>query len=101
VVSFNDQIEMRDSLGEALDAVFGSGTGAAVDQPVVDPGDDGGTPVDVPDEVAALVIAAEQALNDAEAALMDGDLGTYADKVVEAQDLIGRVTALLATDTEG
>jgi uncharacterized membrane protein (UPF0182 family) len=101
VVSFNDQIEMRNSLGEALDAVFGSGTGAAVDQPVVDPGDDGGTPVEVPEEVASLVTAAEQALNEAEAALMNGDLGTYADKVAEAQGLIERAAVLIAIDTEG
>lgn len=92
VVSYNGDIQMRDSLGEALDAVFGAGTGGAVDQPgsEVDP------EADVPDQVIGLVEAAEQALIEADAALRDGDLGTYADKVAEAQDLIARATDLIA-----
>ena len=32
VVSYNGDIQMRDSLGEALDAVFGAGTGEGVGQ---------------------------------------------------------------------
>ena len=97
VVSYNDDIQMRNTLGEALDAVFGPGTGAAVDQ---EPGtgDGGGEPTEVPEEVAALVEAAEQALIDADAALRDGDLGAYADKVAEAQSLIERVAALIGQE---
>jgi uncharacterized membrane protein (UPF0182 family) len=88
VVSYNGDIQMRDSLGESLDAVFGAGTGQ---QP--DPGGDPG--VEVPEQVAALVEAAEAALIEADAALRAGDLGTYGDKVAEAQDLITRATALI------
>ena len=99
VISFNDQIEMRETLGQALDAVFGDGTGAAVDQ---DTGTDPVEPTvpagDVPEEVAALITAAERALADAEAALLNGDLGTYGDKVAEAQDLIARASALIAEE---
>ncbi len=101
VVSYNDQIEMRETLGSALDAVFGAGTGAAVDQEpgtTVEPEDPG---ADVPEEVAALIEAAEQALADAEAALLNGDLGTYGDKVAEAQDLIARAATLIGEGAEG
>jgi uncharacterized membrane protein (UPF0182 family) len=98
VVSYNGEIQMRDTLGQALDAVFGAGTGAAVDQ---EPGTGDGEPSVVPEEVAALVEAAEQALVDADAALRDGDLGTYADKVAEAQSLIQRAAELIATEAEG
>jgi uncharacterized membrane protein (UPF0182 family) len=100
VISYNDQIEMRETLGEALDAVFGAGTGAAVDQePGTTPDDE--EPSEVPEEVAALIEAAEQALADAEAALRDGDLGTYGDKVAEAQSLISRAATLIAQETDG
>lgn len=92
VVSYNGDIQMRDSLGEALDAVFGAGSGDGVDQQP-DPGGDPG--VEVPEQVAALVEAAEAALIEADAALRAGDLGTYSEKVVEAQDLITRATALI------
>ena len=96
VVSYNGDIQMRETLGQALDAVFGVGTGAAVDQ---EPGAGDGEPDgDVPQEVAALVDAAEQALIAADAALRDGDLGTYADKVAEAQSLIERAAALIGEE---
>lgn len=93
VVSFNGDIQMRDTLGEALDAVFGADTSTVVDQPT------GGDPdVEVPEEIASLIEAAEQALIDADAALQDGDLGAYADSVVEAQSLIERAAALIAAE---
>jgi hypothetical protein len=99
VISYNDEIVMRDTLGDALDAVFGAGTGAAVDQ---DTGTEDGEPTapagDVPEEVAALIEAAEQALADAEAALLNGDLGTYGEKVAEAQDLVGRAAVLIGEE---
>jgi uncharacterized membrane protein (UPF0182 family) len=94
---------MRDTLGQALDAVFGAGTGAAVDQePGAEPGAEPGEPsAEVPEEVAALVEAAEQALADADEALRNGDLAGYAEKVDEAQDLITRAVALVSASTEG
>jgi hypothetical protein len=103
VVSYNGDIQMRDTLGQALDAVFGAGTGAAVDQePGAEPGAEPGEPsAEVPEEVAALVEAAEQALADADEALRNGDLAGYAEKVDEAQDLITRAVALVSASTEG
>jgi uncharacterized membrane protein (UPF0182 family) len=94
VVSYNGEIQMRDTLGEALDAVFGAGTSTVVDQPT-----NGEPGVEVPEEIAALIEAAEQALVDADAALRDGDLGLYDEKVTEAQSLIERAAALIATET--
>jgi hypothetical protein len=96
VVSFGGDIEMRDTLDEALDAVFGEGTAPDVEPP--SPGEDG---VVVPEEVAALVDAAEQALADADAALRTGDLGTYSEKVAEAQGFIERAAAIIAAETAG
>jgi uncharacterized membrane protein (UPF0182 family) len=96
VVSYDGDIEMRDTLGEALDAVFGAGTPAVVEPPP--PTGDG---VVVPEEVAALVDAAEQALAEADAALRSGDLGTYADKVAEAQGFIERAASIIAAETAG
>lgn len=98
VVSYDGDIQMRDTLTEALDAVFGAGAAQEVEPP---PDDGTGDEVVVPDEVAALIEAAEQALLDADTALRNGDLGTYADKVAEAQRLIGRAVAAIAADTGG
>ncbi len=103
VVSYNGDIKMRDTLGGALDAVFGVGTAAAVDQPTTgeEPGEPGEPGVVVPEEVAALIEAAEQALVDADAALRDGDLAAYAEKVAEAQSLIGRAAAVISAEAGG
>jgi hypothetical protein len=90
VVSYNGEIQMRDTLIGALDAIFGAGQ-----TPPSTP-DDG---LAVPEEVASLVDAAEQALADAEAALTQGDLGTYADKVAEAQGYVERAAEIIANET--
>jgi uncharacterized membrane protein (UPF0182 family) len=94
VVSYNGDIQMRETLTDALEAVFGSATGGNGGGST---GDGGTTPV--PQEVAALVDAAQQALADADQALRDGDLGTYADKVAEAKSLIGRAKDLIDSGT--
>ena len=88
VVSFNGQIEMRDTLDEALAAVFGEGV------PTTTPPDDG--PVTVPSDISELIDAASQAFAEADAALRRGDAVTWAQKVAEAQDLIEQAQALLA-----
>lgn len=91
VVSFDGAIEMRETLDEALAAIFG-GEGTTA------PPTDGGGGVEVPEEVASLVAAAEQALADADAALRNGDLGTYADKVAEAQSFVERAAVIIAEE---
>jgi uncharacterized membrane protein (UPF0182 family) len=98
VVVFGDRIVMRNSLDEALSAVFGEGPPPTV----VEPGETPVTPVDpgeLPDgvdaQVMALLLQADEAFQRADAALRNGDLGMYADEIAEAQRLIGEATALL------
>jgi hypothetical protein len=86
VVSYNGDIQMRQSLSEALDAIFGAGE---TSQPP------SGTGTVVPEQVASLVDAAQQALAEADAALRSGDLGTYASKVAEAQGYIQRASDMM------
>jgi len=88
IVSYNGQIEMRSTLDGALAAIFGEGSDGG------DGGTDGGT-TEVPEEIEALLQAAQQAFTEADAALRDGDLATYADKVAEAQGFIDRALTLI------
>ncbi len=52
-------------------------------------------PVEVDAQVIALLTQADSAFQRADAALRNGDLGTYADEVAEAQRLIQEAAALL------
>ena len=93
VVSYGGRIEMRDTLDEALAAVFGAAPGGGDQEPP--PPDAGGG--EVPPDVAALLADAAKALEDADAALRTGDLAGYQAKVEEARALIA--DALGATTT--
>ena len=96
IVSFNGQIEMRNSLGAALAAIFGESTGT----PGGDPdGGDGGT-TEVPEEIEALLQAAQDAFAEADVALRAGDLATYAEKVADAQSFIERALSLIGASGE-
>jgi uncharacterized membrane protein (UPF0182 family) len=98
VVSFNGQIEMRNSLAEALTAVFGvsngngdgSGDGGATD-PLT------GT---IEEQVVELLARADQAFMDADAAMQSGDLVTWAQKIEEAQAAVEEATRILMEATE-
>jgi hypothetical protein len=87
VVVFGDRIVMRDTLAEALTAVFG-------DAPVVDDGD-GELPDDITEAVAELLARAEAAFARADAALRSADLAEYQAAVAEAQSLITQAQELL------
>lgn len=98
VVSFNGQIEMRDSLSEALSAVFGVADGSG-------DGDGGGT-TDSPtgsieEQVVELLNRADTAFQEAETAMRNGDLVTWAQKIEEAQAAIEEASALLTAGTTG
>jgi len=87
VVVFEDRIIMRTTLNEAIDVIFGT-----------DSGDAGGgvvDPVEVDGTVAELLAQAESAFIAADTALRAGDLGLYAERVAEAEDLVGRAIALI------
>ncbi|MFQ5555230.1 MAG: UPF0182 family protein [Acidimicrobiia bacterium] len=95
VVSFDGQIEMKNTLDEALAAIFGAGGGTTPPVEDGEPGDEPGGGIEVSPEVAALLASAQQAFDDADAALAASDLATYATKVEEAQGLIEEAVALL------
>jgi uncharacterized membrane protein (UPF0182 family) len=98
VVSFNGRIEMRDSLSEALSAVFGVADGSG-------DGDGGGT-TDAPtgsieEQVVELLNRADTAFQEAETAMRNGDLVTWAQRIEEAQAAIEEASALLMAGTTG
>ena len=87
---------MRDSLSEALSAVFGVSNG--------DGAGDGGETTDPPtgtieEQVIELLSRADQAFQDAEAAMRNGDLVTWAQKIEEAQAAIEEANSLLTAAT--
>jgi uncharacterized membrane protein (UPF0182 family) len=101
VVSFNGQIEMRETLGEALAAIFGLPTESGT------PGEPG-EPFDgtVAEQVAQLVDEANQAFVAADLALREGDLAAYAqsiaiaeEKIREANELISAAVAEVTEET--
>ncbi len=90
MISFNGQIEMENTLDAALAAVFGAPPDGD-DEP---PDDAGDGPVEVPEEVAALLAAAADAFEAADAALRDGDLAAYQDAIDEARAFLERAREL-------
>jgi uncharacterized membrane protein (UPF0182 family) len=104
IVSFDGQIEMRNTLAQSLDAVFRNTPGQCEAEPDVETPDDPppvtqppppDTPT-VPGSVADLNRQVLQAFADAEAALMAGDLATFQDKIDEARALSAQIERLLA-----
>jgi uncharacterized membrane protein (UPF0182 family) len=93
VVFFEEQIAMRDTLDDALAAVFGG------EAPTPDPGPGPG-PIDgeLPEVVASLLTQADTAFEAADQALRDGDLVTYAERVAEARALIAEAVTLLGEE---
>ena len=98
VVSFNGQIEMRDSLSEALTAVFGvpdSSGGDTGDGDTTEPPT--GT---LEEQIVELLARADQAFMDADEAMRTGDLVTWAQKIEEAQAAVEEATRLLMAANE-
>lgn len=82
IVVYGERAIMRNSLDEALGALFGG----APDEPAapIAPG------TGVSDDVADLLSRAEDAFTEADNALRVGDLATYQAKIQEAMDLVRR-----------
>ncbi|MCB1247171.1 MAG: UPF0182 family protein [Acidimicrobiia bacterium] len=95
VASYESRIEIAESLDEVLFQLFGEGTGGT-------PPDGGGEPTDpgdpVEQQVADLLARAETSLAEADAALRNGDLATYQEKVEEARGYIERANTLIVGD---
>jgi uncharacterized membrane protein (UPF0182 family) len=91
IVSHNGQIEVGETLDDALAKIFGGVPGGGT---VVDPDGDGGDAVEVPEEVASLLAAAADAFEEADAALSDGDLAAYQAAIDEARGFLERAQQL-------
>ena len=92
VVSFNNQIEIANTLDQALIILFGDGIGGDTPPPA-DGGE--GPAVDVPDRVTELLVQADAAFAEAEAAFRAGDLVTWAQKIEEAEAAVAEAKALI------
>jgi uncharacterized membrane protein (UPF0182 family) len=92
IVAYEGNVAVKDTLQEALSTLFGNAPDTGEEA-----GNDGGVTNEPPsDDVATLLGRAVDAFAAADSALKDGDLGTYQDKVKEAQDYINQ-----ANDLEG
>jgi hypothetical protein len=88
VVSFGGNIKMRDTLDEALQAVFGESVG----------GDGGTEPLTgtVEEQVVQLLQQAADAFDEAEQALRRGDIVTWTEKIAEAQQAVEEAYRLVS-----
>ena len=96
IVYFEGEVAIRDTLEDALTAVFGESP-PTLEEP---PGDGPGDPEPPPEgtlteRVASLLTDASELFDEADAALREGDLGTYADKTEEARAKIAQAEQLL------
>ncbi|MEE9184635.1 MAG: UPF0182 family protein, partial [Acidimicrobiia bacterium] len=92
VVSFDGRIEMRDTLEEALAAIFGESV-VGPDEPAQPAQPPSGT---VDEQVAALLQQAADAFQAADAALRRGDIVTWTEKIDEAQSAVEEAARLVA-----
>jgi uncharacterized membrane protein (UPF0182 family) len=90
IVSFDGNVAVKDTLEQALAALFGNAPDTGEQEP--------GTPTTPTtpstDTVAQLLSKAVQSFTDADTALKNGDLGTYQDKVKEGQAYVKQAQAL-------
>ncbi len=91
VVVFGSRIEMRETLAEALSAVFGEGTTPSTTTTTTTGPGGGG----VSDQVRSLLDQAQTAFLAADTALRNGDLAGYAAQMAAAQALVDQALALL------
>ncbi|MDX1690927.1 MAG: UPF0182 family protein [Acidimicrobiia bacterium] len=106
VVVFGDRIVMRDTLPQALAAVFGDAPPQVTDPDdpgtPTDPGDPGtDLPTDLQEAIVELLVRADAAFERADAALRDGDLAGYQQAVDEAQSFIDQAQQLVDASAEG
>ena len=105
IVAYGDQVEMRSTLREALEAIFGRAPETLEETPT-----DGGEPTDTPDEpseptgttqeqIAELLLRAEGLFAQADDALDEGDLGTYQARMDAARALVEQAIELGADGT--
>jgi len=93
IASFGDDVGYGDSVNEALSFALG-------EPPSTDPGTEDPPPTGT-GTVADLLNQAQQASEEADEALQNGDIGAYQDALAEMQRLVEEATQLLAEEAEG
>jgi uncharacterized protein len=100
IVYFEGEVAIENTLEEALSSIFGESP-PTLEEPSGEPGDPG-EPTDpegtVAEQVLALLQQAQDASDEAEAALREGDLGTYDEQNELSRDLTDQALQLLAGD---
>ncbi len=96
LVSYNGQPGIGETLIKALSSALGVAAPTEPTDPTdpTDPGDPGEPTGTVNEQIQKLLDRAQAAFDAADAALADGDLGTYQAKVKQAQTLVGKALAL-------
>ena len=100
VASFGDQVGFGQSLDEALRQALRGESGTVAPPETGPPVENGGGPTTPPQnaEVEQLLQQADQAYQEAQTALRNGDLGTYQTKVQEMQSLIQQAMDQLSAE---
>jgi uncharacterized membrane protein (UPF0182 family) len=109
IVVYEGEVAVSETLRGALIQIFDDAPDTLEDRasddeetevpPVGEPVDppDATPPEEPGDDVPSLLAAAAAAFDEAQAALEDGDLGLYQDKVADAQELVERAQAAAAS----
>lgn len=85
IVSYGDRLTMQNSLDEALDVLFGSGTG--IPGKPTTPGEPSEPGIGLPETAEEKLAAIADLFNKAQAALSGGDLGLYQQYIDEIGEL--------------
>ena len=97
IVYFEGEVAIRDTLKEALAAIFGDAPDTLEEDPGTTPPGEEEPEGSLDEQVAQLLLEARELFAEADAALReDGDLGTYAEKSDEARAKIAQAERLLA-----
>jgi uncharacterized membrane protein (UPF0182 family) len=92
IIYYNDRIAYEPSLGQALDAMFGAGSGSPLNGEAPQPGED---PSDTPGgeilDTDALIRRAVEAYNNAISAQQRGDWASYGRYLRELEDYLNRL----------
>lgn len=102
IVYFEEEVVIRDTLQEGLEVIFGERVETLEEPDDPEDPEDPENPDDpeevigtLTEQVAALLIEADELFAEADAALADGDLGEYADLIAEARAAVAEAEQLL------
>lgn len=96
IVYFEGEVAIEDTLEAALASIFGESPPTLEEPPDGEPSDPGETPEgSLTEQVASLLTDASVLFDEADAALREGDWGTYGDKTDEARALVDQAERLI------